>query len=113
MTNKPSDQRDPGFYIVKLVKNGPEMPLHIWTVGRIATRGKPGKPPVQWLERHARLGTETADPDNPRWVYAKPCSEKEYRLLLAKREWDQKHHPTSAGANPNQPIDLMRTPLPF
>ena len=92
--NRPSDQREPGFYIVKIVKNGPDMPLRIWGEKFIAHRGKPGKPPLLWTERRATLGTARADPENPRWVYASPCSEKEYKLLLARREWDQKHHPT-------------------
>jgi hypothetical protein len=116
MVNKP----EPGFFKLCMVKGGPY-------VGAQIEHG-PSKDPEtgepldrSWLWKAWINGRLAADPSpDPMyagvfriWHFAQEITEKEYRYLLGIKDWAEKSAPNDPAANPMQPIDHLKTPIPF
>lgn len=101
---------EPGFYKVRLVRKGPEMPCIIW---------EDGAPPA-WLEDPPT--TRTLVPgigflshfipclEKPRdlldlWPGTRPIPEAECRHLVADAEWQRDFAPHMPLANPLRPVE--------
>lgn len=101
-----------GFYVVRLVKNGPRVPVFIW-------HGAPMDPETgELLDRSPRWqalrGGKQIDIDEV-WPSAlkEPITEDEYDHLMAVKAWAERYAPHSPEANPTKPIDLHRLPSIF
>lgn len=107
------DTPQPGFWMVRLVKGGPEVPAAIqWEL----TRHEPGNP-TNRMERSpiltARIQGEIV-PVEMVWLRrGRPITEAEFRFQIADTEWAKTYAPAEPKANPKAPIDLLQAPLPF
>lgn len=102
-----------GFYRMKLVRNGPWVPVKVWF-------GQPPDPdhPGELLDRSLRWQCEVdgleADVDQV-WpiVAGRQIDENEYRYLIAvvhhAKTWD----PQYPESTPEQAIDLLKVKPPF
>lgn len=102
-----------GYWLMRMVKKGPEVPASIqWE----QTTNEPGNPD-NVMERSpiltARINGELVAWDRV-WDWAKrEIDENEYRFRLADAAWARAHAPHEAIANPRKPVDLLQAPLPF
>lgn len=102
-----------GYWLMRAVKKGPEVPASIqWET----TTHEPGNPD-NLMERSpiltARINGDLVSWDRV-WNWNKreiPKAEHDYRMALAA--WASAHDPRAPAANPRKPIDLMQAPLPF
>lgn len=95
MTTLPSmDTPEEGFYKMRLVRNGPWVPVKIWFS---AVPGSEDQTPI-W---HCLVNNQPADVWGiwP-WVGGRGISEEEYKRLEPQR-------------SPDKPIDKLKTPLKF
>lgn len=101
----------PGFWMIRLVKGGPEVPA---CIAYEATTHEPGDA-SNAMERPAHLTAYIAgDPVDPSAVWetrGREIAELEYRFQLADLQWRKQHEPSKA--NPRTPINLKTEPSPF
>lgn len=108
-----SDAPRPGWWLCRLVKDGPLVPC------AIELRACPHEPgdPSNVMERSPVLvgfvDGEEVHPSRVPWPYGTPTTEADYRYRLANAEWARKHAPHEPIARPKERIDMLRTPLPF
>lgn len=94
-----------GFYAMRLVRNGPLVPVRIWY-------GPPHDPVTgEELDRshryQAELGGKPTDVDRVwPWCAKHPIDEAEYRYMLGVSQWAAEHAPKEPEAQPRQPVDL-------
>lgn len=103
----------PGFYRVRLVKDGPFVPCRVW---------------IEACERDAETGEATTDErlhvvidcierDRPAlgWqpLIGEAITEQDYRYLTALSRHATDHEPDLPAASPHQAIDLSKAPSPF
>lgn len=97
--------------MIRLVKNGPEVPA---CIVRKATEHEPGDP-SNVMERSAHLVAYVAgDPVEPSAVWeirGREITEPEYRYQLADLQWRRQYEPRRA--EPTIAIDLATEPSPF
>jgi hypothetical protein len=109
------------YYAVRLVKNGPRVPLKIACISAQdpETGEDLDRSPV-W--RAWRNGDEVdifhaiIDFDGLTMlpvVKGETIDEREYEHLLRLKQWAEKHAPDAPEANPRRPIDLGRMPSLF
>lgn len=101
----------PGFWMIRLVKNGPEVPA---CIVREATAHEPGDP-SNVMERPAHLVAYVAgDPVEPSAVWetrGREITESEYRYQLADLKWRKQYEPRHVEST--AAINLATEPSPF
>lgn len=106
MTDSPRiDRPQPGYYRLKLIRNGPWVGARIWIDDSI-----PERPAVML----ATMGGKDADPMAlwPR-VCGEPISEQDYRYLMGVKDWAEKYDRTAPEASPHKPIDFNQLHIKF
>ncbi|MBN9497826.1 MAG: hypothetical protein J0H39_13805 [Alphaproteobacteria bacterium] len=110
---RPIDAPQPGFWMVRLVKGGPEVPARIY---RHVTAREPGNE-TNAMERSpflaAEIAGETVALDDVWLRTGRPIDEAEYRFQIADHAHAREWRPRDAKAQPRRAIDLMATALPF
>lgn len=89
-----------GYYQRKLVRGGTWVPVKLWQEGE------------EWK---ALIDGKSFDGDiYDLWVWASahPISESEYRFLLARSSHAKRWLPDHPFAQPQRPVDWLKTPLP-
>lgn len=101
----------PGFYRRKLVRGGPWVGVHIWLEQDIDEAGELIAPPVL----RALVGSNSYVDADDVWTYVadNPISQEEYNFMVAEAAWTKARSPDDPSANPREPIDPLRAPLPF
>lgn len=109
--NFAADEPVVGFYRVRMVRNGPWVPVRIW-------RGPPIDPDTgEELDRSWRYFAERdgklveVDRVWP-WCGRHPISEQEFQFLRQRSEHARHFRPDDPHANPRQSIDLLSAPIP-
>ena len=115
---RPIDDPRPGFFRLRLVKNGP-------FVGAELRYGPPRDPETggimsersyQWetLVNGKLVSEPSPDPVKAGvfrvWLSGTQIEEPEYRYLIADREWCERHAPAAPEANPTASIQLAELP---
>lgn len=102
-----------GYWLVRLVKKGPLVPAAII---REHTTAEPGNP-TNKMERSPTLAAYIAgnpcDIDKVWLRRGAPISEAEYKYQVADGEWARSYAPNDPKAEPNKPIDLLKSRTPF
>ena len=106
-----ADTPQPGFYKLRLVRNGP-------FVGAVIFLPCPMVPvdpmidPAEWcqpLDRsrfiQALVDGKPWDP-NKVWIFGRIITESEYRYLIDSATWDRTYQPDSPAATPRKAVDL-------
>ena len=98
-----------GWFKRRLVKSGPFVAVEIWMDQPFDGRELTGPETLR-----CEVGGVAADPADV-WTYVanNPISESEYRHMRADATWVKAHAPDEPAANPREPINLLRTPIPF
>lgn len=113
---KDPNRPEPGYWMIKLVRNGPLVPA---CVRMTETTHEPGN------ESNDMTGTRS--PQLAAFILDEPASldrvwtavkhayidEKEYQYRVELARWAKQHSPEEAAAQPRKPIDLLREPPPF
>ena len=105
-----------GFYVYRLVKKGPLVPVLIYrpTLVECHENGF-----CQWLDRWprelvARVGTNPDHRDPlPMWPYLRPTNRQDYLYRLCTAYWQESWAPHLPNANPDKPVDLNEQPPIF
>lgn len=93
-----------GFYRMRMVKNGPWVPVHIWQgFGLDPETGEARE--VAWMWRAERRGVEVRIDQVWPSCAGEPISESEYRFLLARAAYAMKHDNSLPDATPMQAVD--------
>ena len=107
------DKPREGFWLIKLVKNGPEVAAAIILEH---TTYEPGNA----LNRMDRSATLAAYIDghpchiDEVWLRrGRPIDEREYRFRIRDTAWLREHAPDDPGANPKTAIDSLTVKPPF
>lgn len=105
-----------GFYVYRLVKKGPLVPVFIYRPTPIEFNQDCF---CQLLDRWplhlvAKVGTstETRDP-LPIWPYLRPTDRQDYLYRLCTAYWQESWAPHLPNANPDKPVDLNQQPPIF
>ena len=99
------DTPTPGFYAMRLVRNGPLCPVRIWF-------GPPHDPVTgEELDRshryQAELNGKPAEIDRVwPWCTKHQITETEYRYMLDVHTWATEHAPKEPEAQPRQPVNI-------
>ena len=99
-----------GWFKRSLVKDGPLVPARIWLeqpvddetgdligdeVLRCEVNGREADPIAQWS-----------------WLCGKPIARSEFDYMMARRQFSQEWAPHEPAANPYQPVDWRKVPIP-
>lgn len=109
----PSHPDDPecGWFKIKLVKNGPYVPARIWLYQEIDSETGELCDDEKF---QAELNGQYADPYSQWiWMSARPITKAEYDWMMAVREYALANAQDEPAANPRQPINHLKTPIPF
>jgi hypothetical protein len=110
---RPIDAPQPGFWMIRLVKGGPEVPARIF---RYVTTHEPGNPDNA-MERSpslvAEIAGEPTELDDVWLRSGRAIDEAEYRFQVADHAHAREWRPRDAKSQPRRAIDLMATALPF
>ncbi len=106
------DRPEPGFWLVRLVRNGPPVPAAIMWV---QTTHDPvtGEPMDRSRFLAAYIDGKPVGLDDVWLRRGTPIDEAEYRFRLADAAWAREHVPSEIAANPKRSIDPLSVPLPF
>jgi hypothetical protein len=107
------DVPEEGYYLTRLVRGGPKVPVRIW-------HGPPPDPdnPGQVLDRSWRwqclVDNKEADPFEI-WPYVagRRIDRYEYEARLAGKAWDRLYDPGSPFLDPDRPINKLKARIPF
>ena len=97
---------EPGFYRIRLVKDGPWVPVRYVVI----VRGRPDRP--KRIACIVGLDDWSYDPLQL-WNRCHKIPEREYRYLVAITKHAKRHEPWAPEANPDKPIDLNTLPPIF
>lgn len=123
------DRPEPGFYTLRLVKNGPRVAARIARLCT-CTIGGGEHAPHDWTPACDRPwpvwlaeinGDQVSEPDRDPlkagvfriWESGEPCTADEYRYRLELKAWAEREAPDAPEANPRKPIDLNQLPPLF
>lgn len=106
-----TDDAQCGWFKRKLVKDGPWVAARIWM-------HQPIDPETGELEGDEFLLCEVAGKprdagDQWTWLASNPISKADYEFMLADARWAKTNAPTDPIANPDQPVNFLKSPLPF
>jgi len=113
MTARNIDRPAPGFWMIRAVKHGPELPARIaWH----RTACEPGNE-ANAMDRpaflFAEIAGEPAELDDVWLRRGRPITESEYRFQVADHAHARAYRPDDAKAQPYRAVDLMAVALPF
>jgi len=101
------DTPQPGFYKMRLVKNGVYVPVHIWD--NVTEKDEAG----DYLEDQGLIMLIDGEFINPqhignKWLYCMgdPIKKKEYDFMLADSDHAQKYRPDDVKSQPRKAINL-------
>lgn len=98
-----------GWYKRRLVKNGIFVPARIWMYQPTNDLGELIADEVLQCEVDGKF----AVPDEQwTWLCSQPISESHFRFLVANRGWAEAYAPDEPYANPRQPVDWRKVPIP-
>ena len=97
------DKPEPGYWLVRLVKNGPLVPVAII---RFETRYEPDS-------LAAFIAGQRVELHEVWHRNGQPITKEDYEFRVVDQAWAKQWAPQEAQAEPEKPIDLMTTPLPF
>lgn len=102
---------EPGWFLRKLVKNGPLVPAKIWLHQPVDQ--ETGELIGDEILR-CTVGTRERNPDDE-WTYlcGRPISESDYNFRIADAKWCREYEPSAPEANPFTPIKLRDLPPLF
>ena len=105
-----TDEAQCGWFKRRLVKHGPFVPARIWL-------DQPVDLGTDELIDDERLlcelnGQRVDAEDQWPWLCANPISESEFNYLTASLMWSATYAPDEPRANPRQPIDWLKVPVP-
>lgn len=113
MKSRRVDAPECGFWMIRLIKGGPEVPARIY---RHATDSEPGNP-ENVMERPsflvAEISGKPADVDSVWLRKGREITEREYNAALLDQRFARFFTPSAPVANPTQRIDLLKTAIPF
>jgi len=103
------DKPEPGYFSMRLVKNGPQVAARILYDTAVGWSA---------IINGVVCGPAAEDPVHANgvfriWLGATRSTESEYRYLLKSAAWANKHAPDDPMANPSKPIDLRNLPPVF
>ena len=108
----------PGYYLLRLMPKGWEVPARLIESDGIYTCEIDGEPvPGEWTADTLAMAMGdwvTASDSNPivrLIIWGKPCDEAAYQHRLAVKGWALQHQPAHPAANPREPINLRLAPL--
>lgn len=98
-----------GWYQRRLRKDGAFVAVEIW-MDQPFENGELTGPEVLRCE----VDGVAADASDA-WTYVcnNPISESQYRFMRANARWVRAYSPDDPAANPREPINLLRCPIPF
>ena len=108
------DRPEPGLFVMKFVKGGPEIPARIWRPCCCTVNGGDEQVLHDWREtcdRYPHLQGEIAGKPADLWRVwgsGRRTTEPHWRYLSDVRKWAEAHAPDDPAANPGQPIDLKQ-----
>lgn len=99
-----------GWYKRRMIRGGPHVAAEIWMEQPVDEGGQ--------LIGDERLCCEIdgkpADPvDQWTFLAGRPISEKDFRHLRTLTAWTRVNAPEEPLANPNEPVDHLKTPIPY
>lgn len=107
------DRPEVGFWLVRLVRGGPEVGACIL---RLQTVHEPGRPDNR-MERSpflaAFINGVPVDMEAVWLRRGRPITEAEHRYRVALTDWTIQNAPYEPAARPTEAIDHMKAPLPF
>ena len=101
---------EPGFYRLRLVKNGPWVPVRIWLED--GERDPETNELTSDQVLRAKVGDQDRDPLKI-WTFLWDITEEEYYFLLSRAHWAVAHNPKAPEANPTRPINPTDIPIDF
>lgn len=98
-----------GWYVRRMIRGGPYMPAEIW-MEQLVVDGE--------LVGDERLlcevdGKPASALDQWTFLAARPITQKEFRHLRKLSTWTKVNAPGEPLANPGQPVDHLKTPIPY
>lgn len=107
------DAPRPGWWMVRMVRGGPEIPAAIVVV---QTTHEPGDP-ENVMDRSPMLvgylAGEQVSPARIPWQYGRQIDRAEYEHQVSLLRWAQDHEPDHPIAQPSARVDWRRAPMPF
>lgn len=106
------DRPEPGFWAIRLVKKGKEVPARIYLAQTVTD-------PVSgdYLDRSPFIAAEVdGEQADPYWLWTvrgQEISADDFAFMTEDRTWVRTHAPESAEANPRKGIDRKSIPIPF
>lgn len=106
------DRPEPGFWLVRLVRNGPPVPAAIMWV---QTTHDPvtGEPMDRSRFLAAYIDGKPTSLDDVWLRRGTPIDQREYEFRVADAEWVRQNAPNEPAANPTRRINPITAPLPF
>ena len=107
---RPLSMPAPGYWLIRLVKNGPPVAASIrW----VETTVEPGVPENDMAGTRSRflvayINGEPVDIDRVWLVRGHPIDAAEYRYRCAVTDWAIQHAPETPEATPTKRVDLAR-----
>lgn len=107
------DEPQPGFYRVRLVKDGVWVAVKIWRPC-VCTIGEEQEHPwAEACDRYPRLladiGTVRRFPESL-WSFCWPIDAARYRFMTADAAFESTYQPDMPLANPRRPVDYAEIP---
>lgn len=103
----------PGFWMIRLVRGGPEVPACIVYE---TTTHEPGDPSNQMERPGCMQAYISGEPVALHVVWetrGRAITSQEYAYQIADQRWHEANAPVAPKANPTDAIDLNNCPLPF
>lgn len=98
----------PGFFKLKWVKGGPEIPARLW---RVEDRDPDTGELMADVQYFAEIDGDPVDPASPpRWPWTR-IEEPAWRYLTDLGAWARQHAPNDPQANPRLPVRLATVEL--
>lgn len=109
------DRPEPGYWLMRLVRNGPRMPAAIFWH---ETTGEPGEPENTMHGTRPRflsamIAGKVVALDDVWLRRGDTITKAEYDFRVADAEWSRQHALDEPQAQPHKPINYMTAPLPF
>ena len=109
----------PGYFLIRLVKGGPELGAMIFLPCPWVPPEDPDAPPSSWNTDPSEWGTpydrgrrlEATIDGKPAdiwkvWSWGRPTTQKEYLYRIHGARWDRMNQPSAPLANPTRAVDI-------
>ena len=105
----------PGYWLIRVAKNGPLTPARIW-YERDPEQGEPepwANAENRILGIFAEIAGRPASPERVWHTRGRAIPSEEYDFLLKDLEWARTYKPRDPIVTPDKPVKLSEVPLPF